>query len=287
MWKCKYCQTDNEIDSEKCSHCGAPRELDEVEIKTVVTKVNTVKTVSTETTNKEIKEIIEKPKEKLPAKPKSKKKLLIGIFLVSILVIAFAVVYAEQYKSAVVLTPTPTQIPTATPLSTPIPTPTPIATLTSTPSPTPSPIPMPTLTPASKPTATPTPTPIDNGAPILTIYPVTTFYVLIDNSSQVIYVQLVIDNLSDGVAYNTTIVVNLTFNGQGTPNEQIYSLGTIPSNTNYLNASPGPNYNGGNGEFDGTFSYMGQLDYVNGTLVWQNINGQYFERNLSSGFGTA
>ena len=178
MWKCKYCQTDNEIDSEKCSHCGSPRELGGEEITTVVTKVNTVKTITTETTNKEIKEIIEKPKDPPSAKPKSKNKLLIGIFLVSILIIVSAVVYAEQYKPVAVLTPTLTPMPTATPISTPSPTSTPIATLNPTqfPTPSPTPTPMPTQTPD---TAIPTPTSTASPIPItqadvtdgFTIYP--------------------------------------------------------------------------------------------------------------------
>ena len=162
MWKCKYCQTDNEIDSEKCSHCGSPRELGGEEITTVVTKVNTVKTITTETTNKEIKEIIEKPKDPPSAKPKSKNKLLIGIFLVSILIIVSAVVYAEQYKPVAVLTPTLTPMPTATPISTPSPTSTLIATLNPTQFPTPTP--MLTQTPT---TATPTPTPTASPIPII------------------------------------------------------------------------------------------------------------------------
>jgi hypothetical protein len=178
MWKCDYCQTENDINSETCSQCGSPRK-GVGEIKTIITKTNTVKTITTETTNKEIKEIIEKPKDNSPKHNKKKWSLILVGVLIIFIMGASALFVSFQYSphdavyskptpyptpsSTPTFTPKPTLIPTLppTPISTPIPIPSSTPTIMPTPTITPSPIPTPkpTVTPSPIPTSTPTPTP--------------------------------------------------------------------------------------------------------------------------------
>lgn len=267
MWKCKYCETDNDVDSDRCLNCGSPRNLDGKDVETIITKTNTVRTTTTETTNKETKQIFERPKPTPiipiiePSKPKSRWKLAVGILCISLLIVC-AVAYVNSIPrntSQNVYVPTYLPSPTATA------TPTPIAT--------PTPTPLPTAT--AQPTQTPQPTPTE--IPQITMYfgADDMYDENLGNIGNTMYILLGVQNPSQFTAYNVSLCVYLTYNGSGTPSTMVFSFGNVNPNESITSHSSDADA----GQLTPIGTFTGNLESGYGIITWQNNIGQYFSLN--------